>query len=95
MFPPCSVGGATLTIRRFSRRYSVDDLVDVDSVPVNPAALLRSAVASDRACRFRGTGTGKTALLNALAATIPDSDRIALIEKTSEILLERPNLCVL
>ena len=34
MFPPCSVGGPTLTIRRFSRRYSLDDLVDVGSVPV-------------------------------------------------------------
>jgi len=36
-------------------------------------------------------GTGKTTLLNALAATIPDTDRIALIEETSEILLEKPN----
>ena len=29
--------------------------------------------------------------MNALAATIPDTDRIALIEETSEILLEKPN----
>ena len=42
MFPPCSVGGATLTIRRFSRRYSLDDLVDVGSVPLD-AAVLRDA----------------------------------------------------
>ena len=32
-----------------------------------------------------GTGTGKTTLLNALAATIADDDRIVLIEETSEI----------
>ena len=46
MFPPCSVGGATLTVRRFSRRYPLDDVVDVGSVPVDAAALLRKAVAS-------------------------------------------------
>jgi pilus assembly protein CpaF len=92
MFPPCSVGGATLTIRRFSRRYSLDDLVDVGSVPVDAAVFLRSAVASRQNVLISGgTGTGKTTLLNALAATIPDTDRIALIEETSEILLEKPN----
>ena len=46
MFPPCSVSGPTLTIRRFSRRYSLEDLVAVGSVPVDAAALLRSAVAT-------------------------------------------------
>src|SRR3984893_5421197 len=92
MFPPCSVGGATLTIRRFSRRYSLDDLVDVGSVPLGAAALLRRPVANRQNVLISGgTGTGKTTLLNALAATIPDTDRIALIEETSEILLEKPN----
>jgi len=92
MFPPCSVGGATLTIRRFARRYSLDDLVDVGSVPMDAAALLRKAVANRQNVLISGgTGTGKTTLLNALAATIPDTDRIALIEETSEILLEKPN----
>jgi len=92
MFPPCSVGGATLTIRRFSRRYSLDDLADVGSVPVEVAALLQSAVGRRQNVLISGgTGTGKTTLLNALAATIPDTDRIALIEETSEILLEKPN----
>jgi pilus assembly protein CpaF len=92
VFPPCSVGGAMLTIRRFSRRYSLDDLIDVGSVPIAAVALLRSAVARrQNVLMSGGTGTGKTTLLNALAATIPDTDRIALIEETSEILLERPN----
>src|SRR6516225_10763103 len=36
--------------------------------------------------------TGKTALLNALAKFIRDEDRILLIEDTSEIQLEKPNL---
>lgn len=92
MFPPCSVGGATLTIRRFSRRYSLEDLVECGSVPGEAAALLRTAVASRQNVLISGgTGTGKTTLLNALAATIPDADRIALIEETSEISLDKPN----
>jgi pilus assembly protein CpaF len=39
-----------------------------------------------------GTGTGKTTLLNALAALIPARDRIAVIEETAEIHLDKPNL---
>ena len=39
-----------------------------------------------------GTGTGKTTLLNALGKLISDDDRILLIEDTSEIQLEKPNL---
>jgi pilus assembly protein CpaF len=39
-----------------------------------------------------GTGTGKTTLLNALAATIVDDDRIVLIEETSEVVIDKPNL---
>ena len=39
-----------------------------------------------------GTGTGKTTLLNALAAHIPDSDRVIVIEETSEIHLNKPNV---
>jgi pilus assembly protein CpaF len=39
-----------------------------------------------------GTGSGKTTLLNALGKFIGDEDRILLIEDTSEIQLEKPNL---
>ena len=93
MFPPCSVGGPTLTIRRFTRRYSLEDLVAVGTVPEHAAALLRAAVADRKNLLISGgTGTGKTTLLNALTATIPDEDRIALIEETSEILINKPNL---
>jgi len=93
MFPPCSVNGPTLTIRKFTRRYSMEDLVDVRSLTPELALQLQQAVRDRRNILISGgTGTGKTTLLNALAATIPDADRIVLIEETSEITIDKPNL---
>jgi pilus assembly protein CpaF len=93
MFPPCSVNGPTLTIRKFTRRYSLEDLVEIGSLTPDLAAQLRAAVQQHRNILISGgTGTGKTTLLNALAATIPDHDRIVLIEETSEIMIDKPNL---
>ena len=93
MFPPCSVDGPTLTVRKFTHRYSLDDLVTVGTLTCDLAAQLRRAVdGRNNILISGGTGTGKTTLLNALAATIPVDDRIVLIEETSEILIEKPNL---
>ena len=93
MFPPCSVGGPTLTIRRFTHRYSLEDLVEIGTLTAAEADTLRAAVSARRNVLISGgTGTGKTTLLNALAATIPDDDRVVLIEETSEIAIDKPNL---
>jgi pilus assembly protein CpaF len=93
MFPPCSVDGPTLTVRKFTHRYSLDELVAVGTLTRDVADQLREAVDARKNILISGgTGTGKTTLLNALAATIPDEDRIVLIEETSEILIEKSNL---
>src|SRR5229473_4631614 len=77
MFPPCAVGGPALTIRKFTRRYSLEDLVDVGTLTPELAASLTDAIAAQHNVLISGgTGTGKTTLLNALAARIPDDDRI-------------------
>ena len=39
-----------------------------------------------------GTGTGKTTLLNILGQAIPDHERIVVIEDTSELRIEKPNI---
>jgi pilus assembly protein CpaF len=93
MFPPCAVDGPTLTVRKFTHRYSLDDLVGVGTLTRALADSLRVAVdARHNILISGGTGTGKTTLLNAVAQTIPPDDRIVLIEETSEILIDKPNL---
>ena len=93
MFPPCAVAGPALTIRKFTRRYSLEDLVEVGTLTADLAAELTAAIATQQNVLISGgTGTGKTTLLNALAARIPDRDRIIVIEETAEIHLAKPNL---
>ena len=73
MFPPCAVDGPTLTVRKFTRRFTLDDLVAVGTL----TAGARRHAAPARSRRRQnilisgGTGTGKTTLLNALAADHP------------------------
>jgi pilus assembly protein CpaF len=93
MFPPCAVDGPTLTVRKFTHRYTLADLVGVGTLTHALADSLRAAVdARHNILISGGTGTGKTTLLNAVAQTIPPCDRIVLIEETSEILIDKPNL---
>ena len=93
LFPPCAVAGPVLTIRKFTRRYSLEQLVEIGSITPEIAAMLAEAVTSQQNILISGgTGTGKTTLLNALAARIPDEERIIVIEETAEIHLTKPNL---
>ncbi|MGE3341859.1 MAG: CpaF family protein [Vicinamibacterales bacterium] len=93
MFAPCAVAGPVLTIRKFTHRFTLQDLVRVRTVTPELAAALTDAVATRRNILVSGgTGTGKTTLLNAIAARIPDHERIVVIEDTAEIHLDKPNL---
>src|SRR5262245_54962919 len=92
MLPPCSVTGPVLTIRKFTRRFTLADLVQVGTVsPAIATQLARAVQQQQNVLISGGTGTGKTTLLNALAALIPDGDRVVVIEETAEIHLAKPN----
>ena len=93
MFPPCAVTGPALTIRKFTRRYSLEDLVHTGVMTADIAKTVVDAVERQRNILISGgTGTGKTTLLNAFAARISDRERIVVIEETAEIHLQKPNL---
>jgi pilus assembly protein CpaF len=92
--PPVSLGGTTLTIRKFhSQHFSAEDLVRIGTLAPGQLDILRRAIdARDNILISGGTGTGKTTLLNALAAFLPPDDRLVLIEDTAELQLTATNL---
>lgn len=94
VIPPCSIHGVTLSIRKFnSRHFTIEDLERIGSLEASLVCQLQTYVETRRNILISGgTGTGKTTLLNALGRFIPGDDRILLIEDTSEIQLEKPNL---
>jgi pilus assembly protein CpaF len=94
VIPPCSIGGTTLTIRKFhSQRFTAEELVRIGSLTPTLLDQLGAAIESrENILISGGTGTGKTTLLNALANFISNSERIVVIEDTAEIQLEKPNL---
>ncbi|MGC1231395.1 MAG: ATPase, T2SS/T4P/T4SS family [Candidatus Acidiferrales bacterium] len=94
VIPPCSIHGVTLSIRKFnSRHFTVEDLVRTGTLEAGLARQLQTHIETRRNILISGgTGTGKTTLLSALGRFIPEEDRILLIEDTSEIQLQKPNL---
>ena len=94
VIPPCSVNGVTLTIRKFnSRHFALADLICTTTLPESLASELVRYVRDRKNILISGgTGTGKTTLLNALASYIPDDQRLVIIEDTSEIQIQKPNL---
>jgi pilus assembly protein CpaF len=94
VLPPCSIGGTTLTIRKFqSRFFTADELVSVGTITRAHLDLVRDAVQRGGNILISGgTSTGKTTLLNALAGFLPSGDRVVVIEDTAELQIERRNL---
>jgi pilus assembly protein CpaF len=94
VLPPCSLGGTTLTIRKFqSRFWTCEELVRVGMITDDLVDLVRQVLSNrDNILISGGTGTGKTTLLNALATLLPASDRIVVIEDTAELQSTHPNL---
>ncbi|MBI1355779.1 MAG: CpaF family protein [Acidobacteria bacterium] len=94
VLPPCSVGGTTLTIRKFhSRLFTADELVRIGTLPQAVLDQARDAILwNDNILISGGTGTGKTTLLNAIAAFIPNDDRLVLVEDTAEMQVDKPNI---
>ena len=91
---PVSVGGTAISIRKFqNRRYNAEELARLGTLTAEVLTVLRNAVlARQNILISGGTGSGKTTLLNALAAFIPDEERVIVIEDTSEIQIDKPNL---
>jgi pilus assembly protein CpaF len=94
VIPPCSLGGVTLTIRRFNtRHFQMEDLITGGTLDRAVANLLEDYVLTRKNILISGgTGTGKSMLLSILGKFIPPEERTLVIEDTAEIHLTQQNL---
>jgi pilus assembly protein CpaF len=91
IIPPLSVGGATVTIRKFLRSISeVNDLVDLGTIDERMAKFLVACIKAKVNILFSGaTGSGKTTTLEVLSSYISPLERIIVIEDTLELTLRQ------
>jgi pilus assembly protein CpaF len=91
IIPPLVPKSPVVTIRKFrGDRYTIDDLMKIGTLPEGMAQLLEASVrAKLNIVISGGTGTGKTTLLNALSAFIPERERIVTVEDPIELKLQQ------
>jgi pilus assembly protein CpaF len=94
VIPPCSLGGVTLTIRKFNtRHFEMEDLIGAGTLDRALANRLEDCVLTRKNVLISGgTGSGKTTLASILGKFIPPDERILVIEDTAEIQLGQENV---
>ncbi len=94
VIPPVVRLTPALIIRKFtSRHYTVEDLIARGTLTRPLADFLAEQIRSGETLLISGgTGTGKTTLLRILADFIPEQERLVVIEDTSELQIQKPNI---
>ena len=94
VIPPVVQLTPALITRKFtSRHYTVDDLIARGTLTRPLADFLAEQIRSGKTLLISGgTGTGKTTLLRILADFIPEQERLVVIEDTSELQIQKPNI---
>lgn len=91
-YPPISPQGVILTVRKFLRHFTTDELVDRGSLTPDVRDIILTAVhARKNILVSGGTSTGKTTMTNAFVRHIPAHERIVVIEKPVEMKLDHRN----
>jgi len=90
VIPPLAIDGPCVTIRRFGARAVPLDAFGLDDR--STALLVWCVAAGWNVLVAGGTSAGKTTLLNALSAAIPDDERIVTIEETAELRLAQSHV---
>ncbi|WP_238392592.1 CpaF family protein [Paenibacillus antri] len=93
VLPPVALKGPTLTIRKFpDSPVTMERLIEWGAITPEAASFLQSAVREKRNIFISGgTGSGKTTMLNVLAQSIPDGERVITIEDSAELQLPTLN----
>ena len=87
VLPPCSRKGTTVSIRKFSKSNpTFVDFINYGSISKDAARFLDVCVyLAKNVIVSGGTGSGKTTLLNILGSRIPGTQRLLVIEDSSEL----------
>ncbi len=91
---PIAVDGALVSIRKFTKsKLSLHKLVEVGAMRQQMYELLSNAARCKTTIIISGgTGSGKTTMLNALSAFIPEDERLITIEDAAELQLQQPHV---
>ena len=74
---PSSINGPTLTIRKFNRWYTSDELIDSGSMPAHVRDTVVDLIGKKKnGIISGGTGSGKTTLMKAFLDHIPENERL-------------------
>jgi pilus assembly protein CpaF len=93
ILPPSSRQGVCVSIRKFQKSsFDLATVVKRGSLTELAAEFLELCVLLHKNIVISGgTGSGKTSLLNALSAAIPETERVIVIEDSSELQLKQPH----
>jgi len=90
--PPASINGASLTIRKFNKWYTSDELVQSGSITLEVRDIVVDLIMRRKnGILAGGTGSGKTTLMKALLDHIPETERLCIIEQPAELKILQPN----
>jgi len=91
-YSPISPQGVLLTIRKFLRHFTTEELIERGALTREALDLIITAVQDRKNILVSGgTSTGKTTMTNALVRHIPHKERIVVIEKPVEMKLDHRN----
>jgi pilus assembly protein CpaF len=83
---PSSIHGPTLTVRKFNRWYSSEELINSGSLPKPVRDVVVGFINEKKNGLISGgTGSGKTTLMKALLDHIPQQERLVVIEQPAEL----------
>ena len=92
MFPPMCGGGPMLTIRKFTKRFTLPELVQGGALTPDMAGILRHAIDAERNILISGGTDRKDNAAQRTRGEHSCTDRVVVIEETAEIHLDKPNV---